>query len=102
MKKFLLLAFLLGLPSPLFAAPTDGYKKMEACYWPEPKQKSKQKISLWKKEHTKSKKWGTYVCDLKGHPPFMICTNSRWIIKGVPYDKANNNYEGSCKQGFRP
>ena len=98
MKKFLLLALLLGLPSPLFAdMSTSGYKKMESCKW-----RDRQKISLWKKEHTKSKKWGTYVCDLKGHPPFMICTNSRWIIKGVPYDKANNNYEGSCKQGFRP
>ena len=72
---------------------------MESCKW-----RDRQKISLWKKEHTKSKKWGTYVCDLKSDPGglFKICTNSRWIIKGVPYDKANNFYEGSCKQGFRP
>ena len=86
------------MPGPLFAEEnsTSGYKKMESCKW-----RDRQKISLWKKKHTKSKKWGTYVCELKpGIFNKYMCTNNRWIIKDVPYDKANNYYEGSCKQGF--
>ena len=100
MKKFLLLVLLIGLPGPLFAEEknsTSGYKKMESCKW-----RDKQKISLWKKEHTKSKKWGTYVCDLKpGIFNKYMCTNNQWIIKGEPYDKAYNVYTYGCKEGLR-
>ena len=98
MKKFLLLALLLGLPSPLFALPTDGYKKMKFCYFPNsPKQARKYKHSLWKKEHTKSKKWGTLGC--KYDPLFRISTNCRWRAKAVSYDEANSEYQRGCNRG---
>ena len=94
MKKFLLLAFLLGLPSPLFAGgcggdddPTACYKKMESCT---SKKTGEYKISLWKKEHTNSKKWGTYRCNKYG----TLC---QWSKKAVSYDEANDDYKDACK-----
>ena len=97
MKKFLLLALLLGLPSPLFALPTDGYKKMEVCYFPNsPKQARKYKHSVWKKEHTKSKKWGSYACVYD--PKFRKSVYCKWQTKAVSYDEANKNYQYLCRQ----
>ena len=99
MKIFLLLAFLLGLPSPLFAeGSTSGYKKMEACYWPDrPKQKREYKYSLWKKEHTKSKKWGTLECEY--NPFFRKSSNCKWRTKAASYDEANYEYQMACGRG---
>ena len=89
MKKFLLLALFLGLPSPLLAgSSTDGYKKMDSCIH------ENQKFSLWKKENSNSKKWGTYGCDYD--PVFGITTNCQWFSKGVSYDEANSDYERLC------
>ena len=52
MQKFLLLALLLGLPSHLFADDSkSGYKQEKSCV------NEHRKFSLWKKEHTKSKKY---------------------------------------------
>ncbi len=46
MKKFLLLALLLGLPSPLFASSsTSGYKMKESCE----SDTNEYYYSLWKK-----------------------------------------------------
>ena len=89
MKKFLLLALLLGLPSPLFAdGSTTGYKQEKSCI------NKDRKFSLWKKEHTNSKKWGTYGCTYD--PIFKISTNCLWYSKAVSYDEANSDYEGLC------
>ena len=103
MKKFLLLALLLGLPSPLFAGPTDGYKKMDRCYFPDsPKQDRKYKHSLWKKEHTKSKKWGTrkgrkMKDGMGGNNPFYGGMKSSWMEKAVDYQTAYNAYNQCLK-----
>ena len=88
MKKFLLLALLIGLPSPLFAgSSTDGYKKMDSCNNPS----NDYKTILAKKEGSSSKKWGTYKCAVG----FNCWTNSQgaWITKGVSYDEAYESYE---------
>ncbi len=88
MKKFLLLPLLLGLPSPLFASDsTENYKKMDSCTTNLTKLR---KASLWKKEHTNSKKWGSYLCDINTGVCF-------WRVKGVSYDEAHSQFEWDCQ-----
>ena len=89
MKKFLLLALLLGLPSPLFANDsTSGYKQEKSCIYED------SKFSLWKKEDDNSKNWGTYACDYD--PFFKISSNCIWFTKAVSYDEAYEDYELDC------
>ena len=79
MKKFLLLALLLGLPSPLFAgSSTSGYKLMESCV-----NGMYGEIALWKETDTNSKKWGVRTCDV---------TSCSWADKAVSYDTAVAKY----------
>ena len=40
-------------------------------------------VSLYKKKHTNSAKWGTYF---KGN----------WVVKAVSYEEANSEYEEGC------
>ena len=80
MKKFLLLALLLGLPSPLFASSTDGYKIKAQCTYGA----SRLSVSLMKKEHSNSKKWGVYTCASSG--------SCSWANKAVSYDTAKDKY----------
>ena len=81
MKKFLLLALLIGLPSPLFAgSSTSGYKPMESCKGKE----DEGEIQLWKEEDTNSKKWGVRTCDGNSY-----CS---WANKAVSYDTAVDKY----------
>ena len=91
MKKFLLLALFLGLPSPLFAGSTDDYKEMYSC-----SNKEGAAVSLMKKENANSKKWGVYSCSYMG-----ACS---WADKAVSYDTAVDKYneksrETPCSQG---
>ncbi len=104
MKKFLLLVLLLGLPSPLFASneSTDGYKETTHCYYPDGKKKNRtNRYSLWKKEHTNSKKWGFYSCAYEYRdPPYQSYPyDCIWGGKGVSYDEANGDYESACETG---
>ena len=92
MKKFLLLALLIGLPSPLFAGDsTSGYKKMDSC------ETNDLKFILAKKEHTNSTKGGVYKCLLE--EPCWNEQAGEWEEKGVSYDEANSDYEMACKYG---
>ena len=91
MKKFLLLALLIGLPSPLFAGSTDDYKEMYSC-----SNKEGAAVSLMKKENANSKKWGVYSCSYIG-----ACS---WADKAVSYDTAVDKYNEksekiSCDDG---
>ena len=88
MKKFFLLALLLGLPSPLFAGnSTSGYKEMDKCITNSTKE---FKATLWKKEDSKSKKWGSYLCPTNG---FDSCW---WRVKDVSYTEAHSQFEDDC------
>ena len=81
MKKFLLLALLIGLPNPLFAgSSTSGYKESEYCY----KHPDYGKVSLMKKENDNSKNWGVYTCS-----SMYTCS---WADKAVSYDTAVDKY----------
>ena len=91
MKKYLLLALLLGLSSPIFAGEsTNGYKKMDSCTLVD------DKYIFAKKENSSSKKWGTYTCaGVTG----LECWNNRvgeWMSKGVYYDDARDDYADYC------
>ena len=79
MKKFLLFPLLLGLPSPLFAGSTDGYKQVEYCRYTE----GDAYVYLMKKENANSKKWGVYSCT------GVSCS---WADKAVSYDTAVDKY----------
>ena len=92
MKKFLSLALLLGLPSPLLAESTSGYKKMDSC------ETNDDKFILAKKEHTNSTKGGVYKCLLE--EPCWNEQGGEWMSKGVSYDDANSDYEMACKYGY--
>ena len=107
MKKFLLLAFLLGLPSPLFAGEsTSGYKKLDTCA-----DKNGNKVYKWfKKEGTQSRKGGTQICSkhctkpsknggFYSAPGFNNCIlkNCKWIVKGVSMDTAKEAF-GECNR----
>ena len=94
MKKFLSLALLLGLPSPLFAAQesTDGYKTTSTC---SAGNISSASVSLMKKEHANSKKWGVYTC---------VSGSCSWANKAVSYDTAKDKYNKKanntpCREG---
>ncbi len=82
MKKFLLLPLLLGLPSPLFADETDGYKISTYCGG------GVVSAYLMKKENSNSKKWGVYSCS----GPYT-CS---WADKAVSYDTAVDKYNEKC------
>ena len=89
MKKFLLLPLLLGLPSPLIAEPTSGYKLMEYCSGDD------GSVNLMKKEQTNSQKWGVYSCS---------DTSCSWADKAVSYNTAVDKYNKKsskipCKAG---
>ena len=89
MKKFLLLPLLLGLPSPLFAgSSTSGYKEMDKCTTNGTKD---YKATLWKKENSNSKKWGSYLCTNTS-----AIEKCEWRIKDVSYDQAHSQFEDDC------
>ena len=94
MKLILLLPLLLALPKPIFAgSSTDGYKKEKSCISTSTRE---FKPSLWKKENSNSKKWGSYVCKYRN---YTITNKSYDCIgkkKGVSYDEANGYYEKLC------
>ena len=93
MKKFLLLAFLFGLTSPLFAGEsTSGYKKQESCLLENPD----LKYIFAKKEGSSSKKWGTYKCVNVTSSKCWDNYVGEWISKGVSYDEAHEDYETGC------
>ena len=92
MKKFLLLALLLGFPSPLLANSTSGYKEVEYCDMDE---LGNAYIQLMKKEDANSKKWGVYSCS---------DSSCSWADKAVSYDTAVDKYNEKssklpCKVG---
>ena len=82
MKKFLLVALLIGFPSPLIADETDGYKISSYCG------DGIASAYLMKKEHSNSKKWGVYACS-----GTYTCS---WADKAVSYDTAEDKYEKKC------
>ena len=91
MKLLLLLPLLLGLPSPLFAgSSTDGYKQEKSCISFSTRD---FKPSLWKKENSNSKKWGSYVCEYT----LGLSHNCYWSEKAVSYDEAYSDYKDNCK-----
>ena len=83
MKKFLLVALLIGFPSPLLADSTSGYKQTAICF-PVDARDGIPSIALWKKEDANSKKWGVYTCD-----KYSSCS---WADKAVSYDTAKDKY----------
>tara|TARA_B100000989_G_C19300728_1_gene368328 strand:+ start:19 stop:345 length:327 start_codon:yes stop_codon:yes gene_type:complete len=107
MKKFLLLALLIGLPSPLFAGEsTSGYKKLDTCA-----DTNGNKVYKWfKKEGTQSRKGGTQICsrhcssskkngfviDMPGMSNCKV-KNCKWIVKGVSMDTAKEAF-GECNR----
>ena len=93
MKLLLLLPLLLGLPTPLFADSTSGYKKQNSCLIDD----GDKKFILAKKEHSSSKIWGTYYCKDITNSTCWTYSMGSWISKGVSYDEANYGYELACK-----
>ena len=91
MKKLLLLALLLGLPSPLFAGnSTSGYKEMDKCIT---NGTGAFKATLWKKEDSDSKKWGSYLCT---QPTVNVLEKCAWRVKDVSYNEADAKFNDDC------
>ena len=91
MKKLLLLPLLLGLPSPLFADSTDGYKQEEYCG-----NENNARVYLYKKQGSNSEKWGVQSCSNN--------SSCSWADKAVSYDTAVDKYNEKssklpCKEG---
>ena len=82
MKKFLLFALLLGLPSPLFAG-KDGYKKQESC-----ESVSGKYYSLWQNK-SNTDYWGVTESEDEG-------SSGKWYQKKLYYDQASIEYEDLC------
>ena len=94
MKIFLLLILSLGLSESVFADSTEGYKIMNYCV-----NENNNRIQLWKKEHSKSKKWGVRKCiDFLGFDCHWYVDNNGQTMKAVDGDTANKSFINKCNE----
>ena len=90
MKKLLLLALLLGLPSSLFAGAGGGYKMKESCK----SDANEYYYSLWKKKTNNDgfEKGKVFRSEEEGGTDKMVYENQ--------YDEAEAEYDKYCEYGY--